>query len=217
MHKSAPSRLLGPASRKILITKYDIMGASPAKYNTMFMQRINRCYGAREKVSTDARRAAKRRGRRSERTIATPLPRERAQCQRADVPPRTRRPRARSSVLISPPRPRFTFEISPGVDFSNRPRSSDAQLSLPLSTRAFSSLLRVERASVDAVAGPRQSRSPRPRKRHLQGSSAYSDLSSSLPPKHTERERGLRKEGVSQQSGKVSGERGRKKARRHCS
>lgn len=34
----------GPASRKILITKYDIMGASPAKHNTMFIQRINRCY-----------------------------------------------------------------------------------------------------------------------------------------------------------------------------
>lgn len=42
-HKSGPYQLLGPSSQKILITKYDIMGASPAKYNTMFMQRIKRC------------------------------------------------------------------------------------------------------------------------------------------------------------------------------
>lgn len=42
-HKSGRYQLLGPSSQKILITKYDIIGASPAKYNTMFMQRIKRC------------------------------------------------------------------------------------------------------------------------------------------------------------------------------
>lgn len=40
-YKSAPYLLPGQASQKILITKYDIMGASPVKYNTMFMHWIN--------------------------------------------------------------------------------------------------------------------------------------------------------------------------------
>lgn len=31
MHKSGPYQLVGPSSQKILITKYDIMGASPVR------------------------------------------------------------------------------------------------------------------------------------------------------------------------------------------
>lgn len=114
VHKSAPIQLLGPTSRKILITKYDIMGASPAKYNTMFMQRINRCYEHVKKYRPAS----------SERDTG-PLVRAdycnavqvHGPSQRADVPPRTHGSRARSLVLITP-RERFTFQISSGIDFS---------------------------------------------------------------------------------------------------
>lgn len=87
------------------------MGASPAKHNTMFMQRINRCCEPprRRKNAPTPARGRPARGR-------TPFARPVGQMAREY------RPRAlRSSVSISP-RGRFTFEISPDIDSSTEPR-----------------------------------------------------------------------------------------------
>lgn len=50
MHKSGPYQLLDPSSQKILITKYDIMGASPARNTIQCLCRgLSDVAGSREK------------------------------------------------------------------------------------------------------------------------------------------------------------------------